>query len=554
MGNCFGTPRNGPDANSHQLSANYGSSQPPAYSIDHNQSCRVLKWWEDNGSESRNFKYVIYVVNNSLFNKHQKTAQQGLLEFIHEVAKIQELDVWVKCLDYSQTTEDPATAEEMQLYKDMLASDAQGALKLWEGRKKKNPRAGNLGGNRQQTSEDIVDELIVAALSKFAQEWKLEYILQNRETIIAAPPTIMATGVSKLRAAFEAQARIIALSWSSAGGGLPTVGITLAPDSIPDMTMTSIQNSLERVYKNWTRRKMFENTGRMDGYTMQIISIGSTSGAQWKIIDDLKKGQEDISDHTHLDTERFLRLGPGVDLARKVLLGSTNADIDRDYRGKSNMILYGKDCDVGYTRFSEYEFPCTEQDQSNRTNMNNSIDAPSWPLSKADIRERLEPENRYDLLFSDETHFDFANKAAARIARKEATRYKPKHQQERHEPEGRDKKRLHCWVIGPDYKSSLVGYEGSNNNNGKISQQVYIKDILELYMKKWLDEGKTFVLEEENDSSHGPGQRSKITRAEDPSASPKLALQMAVKAINNTAAPSGIVATLLVFGAYHPHD
>jgi hypothetical protein len=50
---------------------------------------------------------------------------------------------------------------------------------------------------------------------------------------------------------------------------------------------------------------------------------------------------------------------------------------------------------------------------------------------------------------------------------------------------------------------------------------------------------------------HAPLRRAyEILRAEDPSASPEAALQMAVKAINDTAGPDGIVPTLLVFGAY----
>lgn len=35
-----------------------------------------------------------------------------------------------------------------------------------------------------------------------------------------------------------------------------------------------------------------------------------------------------------------------------------------------------------------------------------------------------------------------------------------------------------------------------------------------------------------------------------PDISPKAALQMAVKAVNDTAGPDGLVPTLLVFGAY----
>ncbi|KAK6211233.1 hypothetical protein QIS74_10497 [Colletotrichum tabaci] len=50
---------------------------------------------------------------------------------------------------------------------------------------------------------------------------------------------------------------------------------------------------------------------------------------------------------------------------------------------------------------------------------------------------------------------------------------------------------------------------------------------------------------------HAPLRRAyEIIRAEDPNTDPELALQMAVKAINDTAGPNGIIPTLLVFGSY----
>ncbi|KAF5503979.1 hypothetical protein CGCF413_v004518 [Colletotrichum fructicola] len=50
---------------------------------------------------------------------------------------------------------------------------------------------------------------------------------------------------------------------------------------------------------------------------------------------------------------------------------------------------------------------------------------------------------------------------------------------------------------------------------------------------------------------HKPLRRAyEIIKAEDPSLRPEVALQMAIKAINDTAGPNGLVPTLLVFGAY----
>jgi hypothetical protein len=50
---------------------------------------------------------------------------------------------------------------------------------------------------------------------------------------------------------------------------------------------------------------------------------------------------------------------------------------------------------------------------------------------------------------------------------------------------------------------------------------------------------------------HGPIRRAySIITAEIPDISKDMALQMAFKAINNTAGPNGLVPTLLVYGAY----
>ena len=79
-------------------------------------------------------------------------------------------------------------------------------------------------------------------------------------------------------------------------------------------------------------------------------------------------------------------------------------------------------------------------------------------------------------------------------------------------PDEKNKKRHHCWAAaGHDFKSFIHFYDVSGNKNGKMSQRVYIDQILDSIIKPWLDQGHNFVLEEDGDSGHGPG-KSKIVR------------------------------------------
>jgi hypothetical protein len=57
--------------------------------------------------------------------------------------------------------------------------------------------------------------------------------------------------------------------------------------------------------------------------------------------------------------------------------------------------------------------------------------------------------------------------------------------------------------VGYDFKSELVEYSIPSNRNGRMSQQVYRDQILEKHVKKWLEEGHNFALEEDGYSGHG---------------------------------------------------
>lgn len=107
--------------------------------------------------------------------------------------------------------------------------------------------------------------------------------------------------------------------------------------------------------------------------------------------------------------------------------------------------------------------------------------------------------------WSDEIHFGLGPEKKLRIIRRPGERYCWSCIQERGEPpeEEKDKKRLHAWAaVGWEFKTLLIWYTTSNTN-GKMSQEVYIKQILEPIVKPWLNNKERFILEEDRDSGHG---------------------------------------------------
>ncbi|KAF2624677.1 hypothetical protein BU25DRAFT_132015 [Macroventuria anomochaeta] len=91
------------------------------------------------------------------------------------------------------------------------------------------------------------------------------------------------------------------------------------------------------------------------------------------------------------------------------------------------------------------------------------------------------------------------------MARKRGERYCNDCIQQREEKDEHDKeiKKVHAWAaVGYNFKSDLVFYNVSSNN-GKMTQRAYINQILEPHVKKWLERGDQFTLEEDGDSGHG---------------------------------------------------
>jgi hypothetical protein len=109
-------------------------------------------------------------------------------------------------------------------------------------------------------------------------------------------------------------------------------------------------------------------------------------------------------------------------------------------------------------------------------------------------------------------HSGFGAQHTLRIIRRPGERYCPSCIQHAPEPDNKDKKRQHCWgAVGYNFKSQLKFYEVPGNTNGKKSQKVYRDVMLEQVVKPQVDTGQRFVLEEDEDSGHGPG-RSNIVR------------------------------------------
>jgi hypothetical protein len=109
--------------------------------------------------------------------------------------------------------------------------------------------------------------------------------------------------------------------------------------------------------------------------------------------------------------------------------------------------------------------------------------------------------------FSDEVHFGFGPEGKIYILRRPWERYCSDCIFEKRAPKPSDAKRLHaCAAIGYNFKSDLIWYDIETNTNGKMSQQGYIDKILTPHVLPWIQRGDNFVLEEDQDTGHGPGK------------------------------------------------
>jgi hypothetical protein len=120
------------------------------------------------------------------------------------------------------------------------------------------------------------------------------------------------------------------------------------------------------------------------------------------------------------------------------------------------------------------------------------------------------PDSWKVVRFSNEVHFALGPQGRIYIIRKPGEKYCADCIQYRNEPssEEKDMNKIHAWAaVQHDFKSPLVFYNIKSNTNGKMTQQAYIDQILEPYVRPWL-RGKRFILEEDNNSGHGPSRQN----------------------------------------------
>lgn len=104
------------------------------------------------------------------------------------------------------------------------------------------------------------------------------------------------------------------------------------------------------------------------------------------------------------------------------------------------------------------------------------------------------PEDWHRVRFSDEVHFGYGAQDKLNIIRKPGMRYCQDCVQEVDEPAEKYKKLYHCWAaVGHNFKSDIYFYNVPGNTNGKMSQQVYIDQILEPIVKPWIKAHHDFV-------------------------------------------------------------
>lgn len=145
--------------------------------------------------------------------------------------------------------------------------------------------------------------------------------------------------------------------------------------------------------------------------------------------------------------------------------------------------------------------------------------------SKDMLAKYPEPEDWYNVRFSDEVHFSFGPQGRLYILRKPGERECPdciqEQAQKKRKSKGKDggeeldlDYKLHAWAaIGWNFKSELIFYD-AGNSNGKMNHHTYRDQILEPIVKPWLKHGggHDFVLEEDGDSGHGYSSGTNIVK------------------------------------------
>ncbi|KAH7120652.1 hypothetical protein EDB81DRAFT_914380 [Dactylonectria macrodidyma] len=346
--------------------------KPPSFACFHNESCRILGPWENDWEKSRNYRYVIYYIDNALLPNNKKQAQDRVLEHISQLADVHQLNVWVKCLDYTSKANQGSKAEDAKnLYQNMLeATSRLDLIQLWDTKPDhmetlKAPS--NLVIQSRPTGREEIDSVIetlrketgfddldaksqieppiVAALSTFNQGWMLKDFLENKQTVFNDLEPVKADGGSKLQAQFFLQCRATFNSLTLDSRAKPTVTINLLPDVIANDVASTIEKHLAVVDIPLKMRvDEAESATRQDRSGIQLISFGNNykGGAQWSRFDDRNKGGMDITDHLHLNIRTLESMGLGPWFGPKAMLGSVDHDVDRASKKQAkSQALYG---------------------------------------------------------------------------------------------------------------------------------------------------------------------------------------------------------------------
>jgi hypothetical protein len=156
----------------------------------------------------------------------------------------------------------------------------------------------------------------------------------------------------------------------------------------------------------------------------------------------------------------------------------------------------------------------TIQKVMNTMNYHKCIACKKNRVSESTIKRRFEwitfmkekyfdEENRFSVRFSDEMHFNYESQKKIRIIRKSSQRYCQDCLQKTNESTEKHLKKKHVWAsVSHNFKSNIRFYDFSSNINEKMSQRIYMNQILKLIVKSWLDRDDDFCLKKDDDSEH----------------------------------------------------
>ena len=114
--------------------------------------------------------------------------------------------------------------------------------------------------------------------------------------------------------------------------------------------------------------------------------------------------------------------------------------------------------------------------------------------------------------FSDEFHAGFGPEGQLKIIRRRGNAMRGRFDNIQHVCKPKNQQaigKVHDWAaVGWNFKTPIIWYT-INNSNGALSHKMYIEQILEVEVIKWINRGDDFVLEEDGASGHGGGPKAR---------------------------------------------